>query len=237
MNSATSPTPRAYYASLRQEASTIERIGPFMGIVARTAEHKLSAYRLRHEVYCDELEWQPKHISGLEMDHHDKLADLVCVISSCGDVIATIRLLSKHDDWLVDECFANTLTTGTEQLKQQDCMEASRLAIDAQWRNISINESGASILDLLLITLINHAWEEQKQRQVLITTTPVMGVTLKRRGVAIEQPGPIGTMADNCKIASFVCDLEVTRDQYRHYLKYMQQRDWANAHFSSYRHT
>ena len=232
-NTAPSPT-RTYYASLRQEANTVERIGPFMGLIARSAEHKLSAYRLRHQVYCDELAWQAPHISGLEMDRHDQLADLVCVISSCGDVIATIRLLSDHDDWLVDECFADTLTESTDVLKQQACIEASRLAIDPQWRNISVNETGASVLDLLLITLINHAWEEQQKRKVLITTTPVMGVTLKRRGVAIEQHGPIVTMEDNCKIATFICDLEVTRDQYRHYLTYMQQKDWSGSYFSSY---
>lgn len=233
MSATTTLPTRSYYATLLPEANTVERIGPYIGIIARSAEQKLSAYRLRHQVYCDELAWQPTHVSGFEMDQHDRWADLVCVLNPQGDVIATIRLLNDKDNWLVDECFSETLTTGTAKLKYQGCVEASRLAISEQWRSVSINASNALILDLLLITLINYAWEHLDKRSVLITTTPLMGVTLKRRGIAIEQQGPIITMADNCKVATFLCDLEVTRDQYRHYQHYMQQRDWNNAQPSS----
>ena len=77
-------------------------------------------------------------------------------------------------------------------------------------------------MDILLTGLIDYSSDVQGREMALITTTPLMGVTLKRRGVAIEQVGPILTMVDGCKVASFMCDLAVAKDCYRAYQAIVQ---------------
>jgi len=205
----------------------LSHISTYMGFIASKEQHLFSAYRLRHQVYCEELNWQPKHNRRLEIDKFDNYATTICVASKEGNVVATIRLLDESQNWLVDDSFPNTLTHSSKHLRMNGYIEASRLAICPNMRNVPIYSSGTTALDLLLITLINYAWDYLGKKNVLITTTPLMAVILKRRGVAIEQAGEIITMEDNCKVASYLCHLEVSRDQYRHYNNYMNRQQVA----------
>ena len=209
--------------------SIVSRISAYTGFVAASEKHRFSAYRLRHQVYCEELNWQPRQNSRLESDVFDTDATSICVASDEGKIVATIRLLDETQAWLVDHSFPDTLTRSSMHLRKKGYIEASRLAICPSMRNVPIDSSGTTALDLLLITLINYSWDYLGKKSVLITTTPLMAVTLKRRGIAIEQAGEIITMADNCKVASYLCDLEVSRDQYRHYGNYMHQSIWPLA--------
>jgi N-acyl-L-homoserine lactone synthetase len=127
-----------------------------------------------------------------------------------------------HEDWFVDQHFSSTLSDSTALIKQQQTVEASRLAINPEYRQRRLTNNNITALDMLLTCLIDYSSDIQGREMVLITTTPLMGVTLKRRGVAIRQVGPILTMVDGCKVASFMCDLEVTKDCYRAYQTIVQ---------------
>ena len=179
-------------------------------------------YGLRHQVYCDELKWVKSLPSKIEVDQFDSESIHFAVTDPQGNVIATIRTLDMHQDWFVDQYFSPTLVYSTALLKQQKTVEASRLAINPKYRQLKLASNNITALDMLLTCLIDYSSDVQGREMALITTTPLMGVTLKRRGVAIEQVGPILTMVDGCKVASFMCDLAVTKDCYRAYQAIVQ---------------
>lgn len=181
-----------------------------------------AVYKLRHEVYSEELNWVPSSQDGLEIDSFDSYSTHFSVTDPCGRVVATIRTVLPEKYWFVDEYFQNTLIDNTSVIKEQGAVEASRLAISHEYRQKPLNEEGATALDLLQARLIDYTLDQQGHEYTLITTTPFMGLVLKRRGVAIKQHGPIITMDDGCKVATYLCDLVVTRDTYRSYKQIMK---------------
>jgi N-acyl-L-homoserine lactone synthetase len=197
-------------------------INGYSTFVVKDSEILNGLYGLRHQVYCDELKWVEPVPSKIEVDEFDTKSIHFAVTNPQGSVIATIRTLDMHEDWFVDQHFSSTLSDSTALIKQQQTVEASRLAINPEYRQRRLTNNNITALDMLLTCLIDYSSDIQGREMVLITTTPLMGVTLKRRGVAIRQVGPILTMVDGCKVASFMCDLEVTKDCYRAYQTIVQ---------------
>lgn len=197
----------------------------YRSYIAVTQEQKDKAYRLRHKVYSEELKWVPEAADGREIDEFDEYAAMVCVEDDRGEVIGTIRLVDSRHEWMVDRYFLETISGSIEDIKKRSAVEVSRNAIDLKYRHKNLSECGVTVLDLLLATAVDSTWDGFNRRNIFVTATPVMGVILKRRGGATEQVGPIVTMPDNCKVASFLLDLEITRDTYtlRHSCKTLHE--------------
>ena len=189
----------------------------YRSYIATTPEHYEKAYRLRHEVYCTELGWVPKNPEGLEIDGFDKDAKLICVETDAGELIGTIRLLDECFDWMVEKFFSETISTSVRDIRKLSCVEASRNAVLPRLRHKYIGKSRITVLDMMLSTAMDYVWHNLGRKHVLITAEPVMGVILRRRGGAIKQIGPIVTMPDKCKVASFLLDLEVCKETYEIY--------------------
>jgi N-acyl-L-homoserine lactone synthetase len=189
----------------------------YRSYIATTPEHYEKAYRLRHEVYCTELGWVPENPEGLEIDEFDKDAKLICVETDAGELIGTIRLLDECFDWMVEKFFSETISASAASIKAMSCVEASRNAVLPRFRHKYLCKSRITVLDMMLCTAMNYIWYGLGRTHVLITAEPLMGVILRRRGGAIEQIGPIITMPDQCKITSFLLDLEICKESYEIY--------------------
>lgn len=189
----------------------------YRSYIATTPEHYENAYRLRHEVYCKELGWMPENPDGLEIDEFDKDAKLICVENDEGELIGTIRLLDECFDWMVEKFFAETISASVASIKAISCVEASRNAVLPRFRHKYLGKSRITVLDMMLCTAMDYIWDGLSRTHVLITAEPLMGVILRRRGGAIQQVGPIVTMPDQCKIASFLLDLEICKETYEIY--------------------
>ena len=46
----------------------------------------------------------------------------------------------------------------------------------------------------------------------------------KRRGGVMRQAGPIVTMDDGCKVASYLVDIEVSKDTYTPYVTFFKEK-------------
>jgi N-acyl-L-homoserine lactone synthetase len=216
----------------RPDVSNIGFVIPgYKSYIAITQEQKDKAYRLRHEVYSKELKWVPESPDGREIDEFDAHAFLVCVENDIGDLIGTIRVIDGDVKWLADAFFVDTLPQGSAPIKKRSSVEVSRNAISPKYRHISISDSNVTVLDMLLATAVDCSWDLLNKKYILVTATPVMGIVLKRRGGAIDQVGPIVKMEDGCKIASFLLDLEITRDTYklRHSCMALHEQCISNA--------
>ncbi|KMZ12023.1 N-acyl homoserine lactone autoinducer synthase [Candidatus Burkholderia humilis] len=63
-------------------------------------------FRLRHQVFAEELRWVPQVNSGLEQDQYDTRAMLIGIFDSNGSAVGTIRLLFKPGIFMLEREFA-----------------------------------------------------------------------------------------------------------------------------------
>jgi N-acyl amino acid synthase of PEP-CTERM/exosortase system len=110
-------------------------------IIANSEDLKQQAYKLRHKVYCEELQYEAINAAQLECDEFDSRA-IHCVIQHVGSstLAGTLRLIpSKHCDELLPlEKFCTQAITHPQLhpnnfLRHQVC-EISRLAVPASFR-------------------------------------------------------------------------------------------------------
>lgn len=104
---------------------------------------KAAAFRIRHSVYCEDLEWETTRADGMETDAYDAHA-LHCLIRSraSGDFIGCVRLvLTAPDDPHAPLPFERTCGPALHRtlvdpakMPRDKIAEVSRLAIVGQYR-------------------------------------------------------------------------------------------------------
>lgn len=115
----------------------------FKVVPATTPEMVNEALRIRHEVYCEELGWEPEKENGLEVDAYDKNA-LHCLLMAVNSqrYIGCVRIVLPNPDDLnhslpLMELCGNSLYPGHPDLDgmaKSEVAEVSRLAIVADFR-------------------------------------------------------------------------------------------------------
>jgi N-acyl-L-homoserine lactone synthetase len=204
-------------------SNSVIKIGNFTAYFAETTEQLNKAHRLRHQVFCEELNWVEPNDFGLESDEFDANAKIICVENAQGEVVGTTRVVDSDYEWMCEKYFPETISGDVIDIKQQLTAEASRIAIVSELRNSKIPNSCMTVQEVLLVMGMEFAWNYLRKRNFLVTITPLLGVVFKRRGGAIRQIGPIVTMEDGCKIASYQVDIEVSKDTYTPYAKFHQE--------------
>jgi N-acyl amino acid synthase of PEP-CTERM/exosortase system len=122
----------------------------FKVVPATTPQLVNEALRIRHEVYCEELGWEPESETGLEMDAYDENA-LHCLLMAvnsqryigCVRIVLPNTLDLNHSLPLQDLC-KNSLYPGhpdLDAMARSEVAEVSRLAIVADFRRRK-NERG-----------------------------------------------------------------------------------------------
>lgn len=193
------------------------KIGDFTAYFAETREQLKKAYKLRHQVYCEELGWVPVNDFGIESDEFDVNAEIICVENELGEVVGTSRVIDSDYVWLSEKYFPQTISGDVVNIKEDFTAEGSRMAIISSLRNSKIPNSHLTVQEVLLVMGMEFTWNTLKKRNILVTVTPLLAVLFKRRGGVIRQAGPIVTMDDGCKVASYLVDIEVCKDNYAPY--------------------
>lgn len=117
--------------------------GHFASVPATTKELRNACYRIRHEVYCRELKYEPLRPDGLETDAFDAHA-AHCLIRSIqrGQFIGCIRLILPNPDdpaapFPFERTCAETLdrtVVDPAKLPRDRIAEVSRLAVVSEYR-------------------------------------------------------------------------------------------------------
>jgi N-acyl amino acid synthase of PEP-CTERM/exosortase system len=112
-------------------------------VPAVSAELREHAYRIRHEVYCEELKYEPKRPDRRELDEYDAHS-LHCLIRSLqsGNFVGCVRLvLARPGNPAYPLPFEKTCATTIDRsvvdprvLPRHTIAEASRLAVISRYR-------------------------------------------------------------------------------------------------------
>ncbi|MDO6684790.1 MULTISPECIES: PEP-CTERM/exosortase system-associated acyltransferase [unclassified Agarivorans] len=112
----------------------------FQPLVALSDEDVGSVYRLRHDVYCEELGFEPVNPEQVERDEFDDYSDY-CLVRhlSSGIYASTVRVVSPTGDQLLPlEKYCEGAITDDDlhpqNFAREDVCEISRLALRATFR-------------------------------------------------------------------------------------------------------
>ena len=130
-------------------ASRVDLVTPyhefFQLIPANTDERREEVFRIRYEVYCEELGWEPAsdHPDGLESDEYDQWSTHCLLLHKpSGGYAGCVRLVHAHSDRsrpgipLEEHCRAalDESLLNIDSLPRERFGEISRLAIRPQFR-------------------------------------------------------------------------------------------------------
>ena len=114
----------------------------FCATLADTEQQKQRIYRLRHQVYCEELQFEPERMDGEEQDDFDCRSLHVAINKCSSDALAgTVRIVTSqfNNEQLPLEHYCSNSLTNTvlapNNFSRQHICEISRLAVPADIRS------------------------------------------------------------------------------------------------------
>ncbi len=91
-------------------------------------EEICQAYRLRHEIFAEALQWVPRRQSKLEMDDYDIHAQHFGVFDK-GELLCYLRLITPGKPFMIEKEFNGLISKDHLIRKHDDTCEISRLCI------------------------------------------------------------------------------------------------------------
>jgi N-acyl amino acid synthase of PEP-CTERM/exosortase system len=105
----------------------------------RTLTHtyeKQEAYRLRYQVFAEELKWVPRDPNCLEVDDYDSNCVLVGLFAN-NQLIACLRILQSFQDFMLEKEFKEILG-GVEIQKTRKTIEVTRFCVKEEVRKSQV---------------------------------------------------------------------------------------------------
>lgn len=124
----------------------------------RDAE-KVEAYKLRHKVFSERLQWVESSTEGVETDPYDSLATSVGLFHRWGKLIGVSRLLPTTGPFMLEKEFQSLLQPQCTLRKMSDTAEITRMTIDP-----SITDKGLS--KRIMQTLLKGIYQWSVQNDV-----------------------------------------------------------------------
>jgi acyl homoserine lactone synthase len=90
---------------------------------------KHSAYKLRKEIFCDELNWVNNCDHVIEVDDYDAYATLIGVLDDTDKLLGTLRIIPAQCTMMIEKEFACLIKNTHQIIKTPRAVEISRLCI------------------------------------------------------------------------------------------------------------
>lgn len=120
-----------------------------------------AAFRLRHEVFVDELKWVPPSPDKREIDNYDKFAipiglfDLSAQTGEALPLIGYVRLIQSNYPFMVEKEFACLLPQDKPFKKSSNMVELTRICVKKERRPDKIGSLGLTTGHLLYKAVYN----------------------------------------------------------------------------------
>jgi N-acyl-L-homoserine lactone synthetase len=121
--------------------------GDFLIKTLSAYEELEAAFRLRHEVFCEELRWVPASPGVMERDDYDSFAQSVGVFDEKNNLLGNVRLTHASNRFMIEKEFAFLLPVGKGFKKTLDMAEVTRLCVK---RNLRLCPDIATKVSLFL---------------------------------------------------------------------------------------
>lgn len=126
----------------------------FRAVQANTEPLRRATYQLRHQVYCEELQFEPERADALEHDSYDQRAIHIAVKHILSSALAgTVRIVTsqfKNELLPIEQYFAGNFTNtvlAPANFSRQHICEISRLAVPAAIRCRTLSQQQAPSLE------------------------------------------------------------------------------------------
>ncbi len=113
----------------------------------------VEAYRLRHKVFVDRLQWVAASPIELEVDSYDAWAISVGLFLDNGTLAGLFRILAPPGPFMLESEFRPCLLPGYRLRKEPDTVEITRLTVDQ-----SIHDKGLSSRMMLALFKGVYQW-------------------------------------------------------------------------------
>lgn len=103
------------------------------GLLVRTLKGEadmIQAYRLRHRVFAERLQWVARNQNELEYDTYDTFATSVGLFDGGGELRGVFRMVNSSFPFMLESEFRACLLPTCEIRKAPDAAEITRLAVD-----------------------------------------------------------------------------------------------------------
>lgn len=177
--------------------------GNFLIKTLSAPEELEAGFRLRHDVYCDELKWVPRSPDGMEKDFYDSFSECIGVYELPEQkLIGHIRLTASPNPFMIDKEFACLMPEGLHVRKGPDVSEVTRLCVEKESRsgNLPISIPQMLYKGMYQWCLFNGT------RFLMMVVDHRCFRHLKSSGLIVEALGDFITMPDGVKAA--VCRID-----------------------------
>lgn len=205
------------YAANRKAAKIASHFTTYFApVVAERDETKSSSYKLRHEVYCDEMKFLPKTTTGLESDQCDKHS-IHCLLEHINLKVfaGTVRVVFTRDEseLLPFEIHCGDCITDSafhpKSFPRETICEVSRLAVPSSFRRRKtdnhdgsatgvINENNYSetevrcfpFIAISLYLMATAVIKRNGMEHVFVMMEPRLARSMSFVGIQFKQIGP-----------------------------------------------
>lgn len=216
----------------------------FNAELAQTDIQRQAIFQLRHQVYCEELQFEPRRPDQLEHDSFDGRS-IHCYINHApsNSLAGTVRLITaQHTDELlpIEQYFSQTLTSHAltpDNFPRHQVCEISRLAVPASIRRrqtdkskngtslshilSSLESKCCSIVAIALYLIATLMCVRTHRYHAYVMIEPALARILKRIGIHFQQIGQ--TIEFNGKRAPYYLDMRTTMETLKP--EYLRLRD------------
>ncbi|THJ16659.1 MAG: hypothetical protein CAF42_011950 [Nitrospira sp. CG24B] len=104
--------------------------GEFLVKTLKDESDLQQAYRLRHRVFAERLQWVARNSEELEYDTYDTFATSVGLFDGGGELRGVFRMVNSSFPFMLESEFRACLLPTCEVRKSPDAAEITRLAVD-----------------------------------------------------------------------------------------------------------
>lgn len=205
----------------------------FNAAQANTENHKNAIFRLRHAVYCEELQFEPVRETGMEQDEFDYRA-LHCFINhvASDNLAGTVRLitaLNDTDKLPIEHHFENSISTtvlAPHFFERNSICEISRLAVPASIRRRTplittkhtplsyllnkLETRCCSVVSVALYLIATLMCVHSGRYHAYVMIEPALARILRRVGINFQQIGEV--IEFNGKRAPYYVDMRTVTE-------------------------
>lgn len=170
-----------------------------------SAEEHETAFRLRYEVFCEELRWVPASLSRLDVDAYDEFAHSLGIFNEKNELLGHVRLIHSPKPFMIEKEFSTLLPNDKPFKKPLTMFEATRICVK---KSVRTDKHLTMSIVYLLYKAMYH-WSKMNALRYLLTIVEKRYyVLLKRSKFPFEQIGDFKLLGEGVLSGIVVMDWE-----------------------------